>query len=176
MGSIVEHPIWIRLLHVPEYTVVSILVVRPLTFNKLTVWLLLAATKEYQTSSSQPFNPLQVGVGVVADWVAPAVLPAVVTPQSWFAFTVREIAPTHSSFAGGGGGVPMHKLKFTSCAIVAVVVKIQLLSYQYFQIDSQILYRLVLHLKLDFAKKVSKLPCHYLTLGHFCQYQICLII
>ena len=97
-------------------------VVVPVTFKRLTEWLLPTATKEYQTSSFQPFSKLQEGVGVVADCVAPEVVPAVTVPQSWLEFTVNEMAPVHSSLPGGGGGVPMHILKEASVVTVEEVV------------------------------------------------------
>ena len=71
----------------------------------------LVAVNVYHTSSSVAFKTPHEGVGAPKDAVALMVLPAVVTPQARFEFTVRLIAPAQSSFPGGGGGVPMQILK-----------------------------------------------------------------
>ena len=69
----------------------------------------LVATKLNQTSSLMP-AAAQVGAGSVLG-VAFAVELAVVIAQLMSGFTVSGIAPEHSSFAGGGGGVPTQILK-----------------------------------------------------------------
>jgi hypothetical protein len=78
------------------------------------------ATNENQTSSFMPVAP-QVGVGKVEEGVALTVVPGVTTPHSKFEFTVNNTAFKHSSFAGGGGGVPTQILKFAVTADVTFV-------------------------------------------------------
>ena len=54
--------------------------------------------------------------------VALTVVPAVTVPQSRLGFTVSVVAALHSSFTGGGGGVPTHILKLALVPTTAVVV------------------------------------------------------
>ena len=79
------------------------------------------ATNEYHTSS---FTPVAAQVGAVAvEGVAEAVVPLVVTAQARSGFTVKPTAATHSSLAGGGGGVPTQMVKLALNPDVAVVVQ-----------------------------------------------------
>jgi hypothetical protein len=50
------------------------------------------------------------------------VVPAVTVPQLKLGFTGKLVAPKHSSFSGGGGGVPTHILKEALLPTVATVV------------------------------------------------------
>ena len=72
------------------------------------------ATILYQISSFHEFGRPQVGVGKVADCVAPKVFPVVGLAQERLVLIGKTIAPVHSSLGGGGGNVPTHTLKSTS--------------------------------------------------------------
>ena len=91
-------------------------------FKRLIKLFEAVAVKENHTSSFQPLSVPHVGFGKEEDCVAPWVEPAVIAAQFKSGFTVSGIAPVQLSFAGGGGGVPIHKLKDASVVTIADVV------------------------------------------------------
>ena len=54
--------------------------------------------------------------------MALTVVPATTNPQLKSGFTGTLTAPVHSSFAGGGGGVPTHILKLEKAVVVVTFV------------------------------------------------------
>ncbi|MCY7292752.1 MAG: hypothetical protein LH615_11295 [Ferruginibacter sp.] len=107
----------------PSYTTITIAVGPPVTFNKLIRWVVPVAVNLNHTSSSGAFNIPQDGGGKPVVAVALTVVPAVTTPQLKLGFTGKVTAAPHSSFTGGGGGVPTHILKLALVPTTAVVYK-----------------------------------------------------
>ena len=77
---------------------------------------MLLATNEYHVSSVAP-DELQEGAPL-EDGVAPSVLPATGEAQMLVEDGVSEMAPLHSSLAGGGGGVPTQISNFVNATPV----------------------------------------------------------
>ena len=100
----------------PLYTTTVIGVLGNIFVNVI-LWVAFAAVNLNQTSSSAPVAEHE-GTGTLVDAVALVTEPNVVTPQSKFEFTVKFIAPVHSSLTGGGGGVPTQISKEVAASVI----------------------------------------------------------